>query len=111
MFHVDTKDILSILNDFYGTSYTNLYEALPALFPEGTGPTSFNHRYFTEDIPFGLVAISEIAKKAGVEIPYTDSLIEVASLLSTKDYRKEGVNLKNITFEELSSYGELAVEI
>lgn len=111
LFHVETKDILTILNDFYGTSYSDLYEALPSLFPEGAGPNTLNHRYFTEDIPFGLVAISEIAKKAGVEIPYTDSLIDITSLLSNVDYRKEGVNLENITFEELSSYGGLTVKI
>ncbi|UOQ95115.1 NAD/NADP octopine/nopaline dehydrogenase family protein [Halobacillus shinanisalinarum] len=111
LFHVETKDILTILNDFYGTSYSTLYEALPGLFPEGAGPTTFKHRYFTEDIPFGLVAISEIAKKAGIEIPYTDSLIDITSLLSTVDYRKEGVNLENITFEELSSYGGLTQKV
>ncbi|KAA0955371.1 hypothetical protein FQ087_12150 [Sporosarcina sp. ANT_H38] len=111
LFHVETKDILTILNDFYGTSYSNLYEALPSLFPEGAGPTTLNHRYFTEDIPFGLVAISEIAKKAGIKIPYTDSLIDTTSLLSTVDYRKEGVNLENITFEELTSYGGLTLNV
>ncbi|WKA58285.1 NAD/NADP octopine/nopaline dehydrogenase family protein [Planococcus shenhongbingii] len=111
LFHVETKDILTILNDFYGTEYSSLYEALPSLFPEGAGPTTLKHRYFTEDIPFGLVAISEIAKKAGIEIPYTDSLIDITSLLSAVDYRKEGVNLENITFEELSSYGGLIEKI
>lgn len=111
LFHVETKNILTILNDFYGTSYSTLYEALPGLFPEGAGPTTFKHRYFTEDIPFGLVAISEVAKKAGIEIPYTDSLIDITSLLSTVDYRKEGVNLEDITFEELSSYGGLTEKI
>lgn len=105
LFQVETQDILSILNNFYATDYSDLYEALPGLFPEGNGPTTLNHRYFTEDIPFGLVAISEIAKKAGVEIPYTDSLIDITCLLSAVDYRKEGVNLEGISFEELSSYG------
>ncbi|WP_404334433.1 NAD/NADP octopine/nopaline dehydrogenase family protein [Planococcus rifietoensis] len=108
LFDIETQDILSILNNFYGTDYSDLYKALPGLFPEGNGPTTLNHRYFTEDIPFGLVAISEIAKKAGIDIPYTDSLIDITCLLSAVDYRKEGVNLENITFEELSSYGAAA---
>jgi opine dehydrogenase len=111
LLQVETKDILTILNDFYGTNYSTLFEALPGIFPEGAGPTTFKHRYFTEDIPFGLVAISEIAKKAGVEIPYTDSLIDITSLLSTVDYKKEGVNLENITFDELSSYGGLTEKV
>ncbi|MEC2159746.1 NAD/NADP-dependent octopine/nopaline dehydrogenase family protein [Virgibacillus halodenitrificans] len=111
LFHVETKNILTILNDFYGTSYSTLYEALPSLFPAGAGPTTFKHRYFTEDIPFGLVAISEVAKKADIDLPYTNSLIDIASLLSTVDYRKEGVNFGEITFEELSSYGGLTEKV
>lgn len=110
LFKVETKDILTILNDFYDTEYQNLYEALPELFPEGKGPTTVDHRYFTEDIPFGLVAVSEIAKKAGVETPFTDSLINTTSLFTGVNYRKEGVNLENITFEELASYGGISVK-
>ncbi|MDN7227860.1 NAD/NADP octopine/nopaline dehydrogenase family protein [Planococcus sp. N064] len=111
LFHVETKDILTILNEFYETDYSDLYEALPGLFPEGAGPTTLKHRYFTEDIPFGLVAISEIARKSGIKVPYTDSLIDVTSLLSTVDYRKEGVNLENVSFEELASYAGLIEKI
>lgn len=107
LFNVETNDILTILNNFYETAYANLYEALPNLFPEGDGPTTLNHRYFIEDIPFGLVPISEIAKKFNVETPYTNSLIETASLFSAVSYRKSGVSFENTTVEDLSSYGGL----
>lgn len=105
LFNVDAKPILSILNDFYGTEYPTLLEALPSLFPDGSGPKTINHRYFTEDIPFGLVPISEMAKKVKVATPYTDSLIETASLYGDIDYRKIGVNLEATSIEEIFQYG------
>lgn len=105
LFHVETKDILTILNEFYDTQYLSLYKALPGLFPSGSGPTTVNHRYFTEDIPYGLVAISEIAKKAGIELPYTDSLINTTSLFSNVDYRNSGINLEGLSIEQLFNYG------
>lgn len=111
LFHVKTKDILTILNNFYDTNYTNLHDALPSLFASGAGPTTVEHRYFTEDIPFGLVAISEIAKKSDIKLPYTDSLINTSSLFSNEDYRNTGVNLENISFNELFSFGGITERI
>lgn len=105
LFNVDAKPILSILNEFYGTNYPSLLEALPGLFPEGAGPNTIDHRYFTEDIPFGLVPISEMAKKVNVSTPYTDSLIETASLFGEVDYRNIGVNLEETSIDEIFEYG------
>lgn len=111
LLQVETQDILSIFNEFYGTDYSSLYEALPGLFPVGTAPTTLNHRYIKEDIPFGLVPISELGKKVGIETPYTDSIIKTASLFMDTDYREEGVNFKDWTKEEILSVGGLTQQI
>src|SRR5699024_12523795 len=37
LFNIETKDILSLLNEFYGTNHKSLFEALPSLFPDGAG--------------------------------------------------------------------------
>ncbi|MFD1040584.1 NAD/NADP octopine/nopaline dehydrogenase family protein [Virgibacillus byunsanensis] len=111
LFQIKTENILTILNNFYRTNYSNLYDALPGLFPDAAAPTTFDHRYFTEDIPFGLVPISEIGKKAGIETPFTDSIINTASLFLNKNYRKDGVNFEGMTFEEISSLGSLTEKI
>ncbi|OCA90381.1 hypothetical protein A8F94_00340 [Bacillus sp. FJAT-27225] len=100
---VETKDVLSLLNEFYETDYSTLYEALPGLFPEASAPATLDHRYMTEDIPFGLVPISELGRKMGIETPYTDSIIHTASLLMNKDFRKEGVNFEGLTKEDIVS--------
>lgn len=100
---VNTQSILTVLNEFYDTGYPTLYEALPGLFPIGPAPTTLDYRYMTEDIPFGLVPISELGKILGVETPYTDSIISTASLLMDIDYRKEGISFKGLTKESLLS--------
>lgn len=107
LLQVETQDILSILNQFYGTDYISLYDALPGLFPVGIAPKTLNHRYITEDIPFGLVPISELSRKIGLKTPYTDAIINTASLLINKDFRQDGVNFKELQREDIFSLGGL----
>ncbi|MCM3704718.1 MULTISPECIES: NAD/NADP-dependent octopine/nopaline dehydrogenase family protein [Cytobacillus] len=105
LLEAETQDILTLLNKFYGTDYSSLYRALPGLFPHGSGPSTLEHRYFTEDIPYGLVPISELGKLAGMKTLYTDAIIETASLLTDKDFRKEGVHFSGLTSESIQTLG------
>lgn len=98
---VELQSILTILNEFYQADYATLYEALPGLFPSGLGPTKLDYRYLTEDIPFGLVPISELGRIVGVETPYTDSIITTASLLMKRDYRENGVRFEGLSAQDL----------
>lgn len=108
LFQIENQDILTLLNEFYETNYSSLYKALPGLFPEAAAPVTLNQRYMTEDIPFGLVPISALGRLAGLETPYTDSIIETASLLTDKDFRTDGVNFKGLTLESITGLRELA---
>lgn len=109
--NIPTKDILTLLNEFYGTAYPGLYEALPGLFPEGLAPNTLDHRYVTEDIPYGLVPISELGKKVGLHTPYTDSLIDTASLLMERNFREEGVSFEAWDRGDILTYGSLAEQV
>ncbi|MEK5443440.1 NAD/NADP-dependent octopine/nopaline dehydrogenase family protein [Fredinandcohnia sp. FSL W7-1320] len=100
--NIKTQSILSILNEFYKTDYPSLYEALPGLFPDGLAPTTLDYRYVTEDIPYGLVPISELSRKVGLETPYTDSLINTASLLMERDFKAEGISFEGFTVEDIN---------
>jgi opine dehydrogenase len=53
-------------------------------------PSSLNHRYIFEDVPFGLVPLASLAKIAGVEVPVIESTISLANALHGVDYRAEG---------------------
>ncbi|KON87905.1 hypothetical protein AF332_14430 [Sporosarcina globispora] len=102
---VETQDILTLLNEFYQTDYSSLYKALSGLFPKGSGPASLDHRYLTEDIPYGLVPISDLGKLAGVDTPYAEAIIHTASLLMGRDFRKEGVDLRGLTRADVQGLG------
>ncbi|MEU5524894.1 NAD/NADP octopine/nopaline dehydrogenase family protein [Streptomyces sp. NPDC047860] len=56
-------------------------------FPE---PDSVNHRYFTEDVPFGLVVWSSLAAQIGLSMPLTDSFIALSNTLCGRDFVAEG---------------------
>ena len=43
------------------------------------GPSNKNHRYLTEDVPFGLVYLGEVAKKIGVPSPNMNAISTLTS--------------------------------
>ena len=56
----------------------------------GTQEPSFNNRYLTEDIPFGLVVMRGIAEIAGVKTPHIDLVIKWSQEKIGKEYLKDG---------------------
>ncbi len=66
------------------------------------GPTSTEHRYFTEDIPVGTVIRYHLARKFGVDIPIIESLIRLGSTICRQDFLKEGRALKELGIEDLT---------
>lgn len=53
-------------------------------------PSSVDHRYFHEDIPFGLVPMGALGRIMGVETPVVDSLVTLASSVTGTEYREVG---------------------
>ena len=75
----------------------------------GTGPTSVNSRYLTEDIPVGCHIFHLLGKLLGVKTPIIDSMITLASTMLDTDYFKNGYTLEDIgiggmTVEEINKY-------
>jgi len=67
-----------------------------------SGPSSVKSRYITEDIPYGLVPIAELARKFNVATPLVDAVIELASVINQTDYREEGMSLEELGIADLS---------
>ena len=67
-----------------------------------TAPSTLDHRFLTEDIPFGLVPLEALGAAAGVAVPVTGALITLASALLGVDYRAEGRNLMRLGLEGLA---------
>ncbi len=84
----------------YGSAYRNA----PGFTGIGAQP-KLDHRYLNEDVGYGLVFMSNLAKQVGIETPTIDSIIKVTSVLMNRDYAAEAVR----TPESLG-IGDLGVE-
>ena len=83
------------LTRFYGhqgASGQTVYDILKNYdyFATSKGPTSFAHRYFSEDVPYGLVPMAALGRTYGVSMPVTGILIDLACRLCGVDYRSTG---------------------
>jgi len=64
--------------------------------PRERAPSTVNHRYLTEDIPYGLTPISHLGEVARVGTPTIDSLIQLASVVKDIDFRGTGITLEKL---------------
>lgn len=67
------------------------------------GPSTLDDRYIQEDVPFGLVPRSQLAKKAGVPTPVIDAIINLGSSVCGVDFWKTGRTLESIGLEAMDS--------
>lgn len=73
------------------------------------GPNSIHDRYLTEDAPFGLVPWTEIGKMLGVEMPITNSCIDIYNIIHETDWRSKGLTteamgIAGMTKDQLLNY-------
>ncbi len=72
-------------------------------FAGSRAPSSLEFRYLTEDVPYGLVFTSELAKEVGVPTPGIDAVITLASIVLGTDFRAQGKRLpRNLGFGDLT---------
>lgn len=71
-------------------SYEYGYSSAPG-FKGIKAPDKLDHRYLNEDVGYGLVFMADLAKKLNLEVPMINSMINAASVLMERDYRKEAV--------------------
>lgn len=60
------------------------------------GPQALDHRFITEDVPFGLVFFRDLGRSAGLEMPLTDNFISLSSALFDRDFVAEGHTLERL---------------
>jgi opine dehydrogenase len=94
------------VEQFYRNGYTTeaardsglAYEAFHQSEPDRwiRAPTTLDHRFLNEDIPFGLVPLSELGRLAAVPTPTIDRMIHLACVTTGKDFRAQGLTLERL---------------
>jgi opine dehydrogenase len=75
-----------MLEDNYGSGYREA----PGFLGIGAQP-QLDHRYLNEDVGYGLVFMSGLARQIDVETPTMDAMIQLTSVLMNRDYRSEAL--------------------
>lgn len=65
-------------------------------------PINIENRYIMEDVPMSLVPMSYFGKKLGVETKAIDSIVNLASTVTGRDFWKEGRTLERLGVDKLS---------
>jgi opine dehydrogenase len=70
-------------------NYSTGYSTAPGFLGIGA-QNALNHRYLTEDVGYGLVFLTDLARHLEVPTPVMDSVIAMASVVLARDFRGEG---------------------
>lgn len=73
--------------------------------------SKLDHRYLNEDVGYGLVFMSELGALLGVATPVMNSVIEIATCIMGRDYRREGARTLESLGLRASSVEELLAQI
>ena len=65
-------------------------------------PASMTFRYLSEDVPYLLVPLSDMAMLANIPVPTIDSVIQLAQVINGTDYRKNGRGIDALGLRGLS---------
>ena len=86
------------LFDYYGATGENLYEALLNCKPYQiqVPPTSIQHRFVTEEIPYGYVPLASLGDLIGVPTPTIKGMVAIACAAIATDYWSEGLTIEKL---------------
>jgi len=82
----------------YGVNTDKIYESIQNVeaYKNINAPDKLITRYFTEDVPTGLVPVASLAMFLNVPTPTINSIIHLSSILCGEDFKKTGRTLQNL---------------
>lgn len=100
---IEGESTQKILETSWGQHFDNLLQLLKGVksYQVAKGPDSFEHRHFTEDIPFGLVPIQKLGQKYNVSTPTIDMLINTYTTILRVNYVAAAPNLETLNIADL----------
>lgn len=105
---IDLLSLVDTMKAFYHAAGEDVYDIILNCSPyqKQAAPTSLNHRYVTEDIPFGLVAFASLGDQIQVPTPTIKGLVAIASAEKGENYWQTG-----LTIDKLGLAGKSTQEI
>ncbi len=100
-FGFSCPSVLQSLNTTWGTSYQDLLTALVDLYPTAKFPADLKHRYFAEDIAFGLAAVINLAKTQSIATPVSDATLALYEVLIGQKYSEMGIDFKEVVVKKI----------
>lgn len=82
----------------YGVNARSIYEAIQKVeaYRNISSPRELIMRYFTEDVPTGLVPIASLGNFLEINTPTINSIIHLSSILCGIDFMKEGRTIEKL---------------
>lgn len=102
---VTIHSALNLLNSSWPQKQDTLYDVFhqnPSYLVT-KGITGLNHRYITEDLPYGLAPLCLLARRYGLKTPYLDALLNIFSLTMDADYLAQAPRVDSV---DLARYCE-----
>ncbi len=102
-----SMDIILRWYGYMGCKGNTLWEAMttnPA-YQLDRAPSSITHRFFTEDIPYGMIPLRDLGRLAGVPTPNTAAIATIVSTLLQRDLEKEARSLDRLGLKGLDLQG------
>ncbi|TFG07161.1 MAG: NADP transhydrogenase subunit alpha [Promethearchaeota archaeon] len=86
----------------YGIKANCIHDAIQQLevYNNIKAPKELITRYFTEDVPTGLVPIASLASFLGIETPIIDSIIQLASVLCGINFLDRGRSIERLKIKD-----------
>jgi opine dehydrogenase len=93
-------------NQVYGISRNNIFDTLQniKIYQDIEAPSELISRYFTEDVPTGLVPLASLGSYLNVETPTIDSIIHLSSLLCGIDFWEEGRTIESLNLSPIINH-------
>ncbi|MBH0231531.1 NAD/NADP-dependent octopine/nopaline dehydrogenase family protein [Halobacillus yeomjeoni] len=101
---LDLPSSKQLLREFYGVEGETIDELTRnnQAYQTIAGAQTVSNRYFAEDIPMGLIPMSQLAKAAGVQTPTIDSIIHIVSSILDDDFSSSSRTLESMGLENKS---------
>lgn len=100
----ETYSLMESTQIMYKIKACNLYDTVYQITAHNVqmAPGDLQHRYVTEDVPYGLVPIGLIGKMLGIATPGIDAIINIASMANDVDYWSTGLTLEKMGLKDMS---------